>query len=208
MIEVARAVSPSTIEWHVGDATSLPFADDSYDAVLCQMGLMFMQDRHTAVAEMRRVTVAGGRVVVNTPGAIPPLFALMEQALVDHISADLGGFVHAVFSMHDPEDVASLLRDAGLVDVTAASVDRDAEPRRSGRVPVAVHQPHPDGPFVAQASGKRRRRRWSATWSSRGSRSSATTQCRSTCRWWSRPGARRPRSVRPVSPPSRRGAPS
>src|SRR5215212_9149315 len=48
MIEIARAVSPSTIEWHVGDATSLPFADEAYDAVLCQMCLMFMQDRHTA----------------------------------------------------------------------------------------------------------------------------------------------------------------
>jgi ubiquinone/menaquinone biosynthesis C-methylase UbiE len=85
------------------------------------MGLMFMQDRHAAVAEMRRVAAAGGRVVVNTPGVIQPLFALMEQALVDHISADLGGFVQAVFSMHDTEDVASLLRDGGLVDVTAAA---------------------------------------------------------------------------------------
>ena len=120
MIEVARAVSPSTIEWHVGDATSLPFADDTYDVVLCQMGLMFMQDRHAAVAEMRRVTAVGGRVAVNTPGVVPPLFALMEQALVDHISADLGGFVQAVFSLDDPEDVASLLRHVGLLDVTAA----------------------------------------------------------------------------------------
>ena len=29
MIDVARAVSPSDIRWHVGDAASLPFADDS-----------------------------------------------------------------------------------------------------------------------------------------------------------------------------------
>jgi ubiquinone/menaquinone biosynthesis C-methylase UbiE len=60
MIQIARAVSPSTIDWHVGDATSLPFADEAYDAVLCQMCLMFMQDRHTAVAEMRRVTPPAG----------------------------------------------------------------------------------------------------------------------------------------------------
>lgn len=121
MIGAARAVSPTTIAWHVADATSLPFPDGAYDAVLCQMGLMFMQDRRAAVAEMRRVTAPGGRVVVNTPGRIQPPFALMEQALVDHISADLGGFVRAVFSMHDPEELAALLRDAGLVDVTAAT---------------------------------------------------------------------------------------
>jgi SAM-dependent methyltransferase len=120
MIEVARTVSPSTIAWHVGDAASLPFADGSYNVVLCQMGLMFMPDRRAAVAEMRRVTASGGRVVVTTPGLIQPPFAIMEQALVDHISGDLGGFVRAVFSLHDPDEVTSLLRAAGLVDVTAA----------------------------------------------------------------------------------------
>src|SRR5919112_510996 len=58
MINVASAASPSTISWHVDDATSLPFPDGAYDVVLCQMGLMFMQDRQAAVGEMRRVTAA------------------------------------------------------------------------------------------------------------------------------------------------------
>ncbi len=154
MIDVARATpSPggAAIEWHVGDATSLPFGDGTYDAVLCQMGLMFMADRAAAVAEMRRVLAPGGRVVVNTPGAIQPPFVVLEQAIVEHISADLGGFVRAVFSMHDPDALATLLRKAGLRDVTA-------------RVsPVALRLPAPAeflwqyinftplGPIVAQA---------------------------------------------------------
>lgn len=122
MIDVARSTPAPTepaIEWHVGDAMSLPFPDNSYDAVLCQMGLMFMPDRAAAVSEMRRVAAPGGRVVVNTPGAIQPPFEIMERALVEHISRDLGGFVQAVFSMHDAEAMAALLRDAGLRDVTA-----------------------------------------------------------------------------------------
>ncbi|HEX7166952.1 MAG TPA: methyltransferase domain-containing protein, partial [Acidimicrobiales bacterium] len=113
MIDVARATAAPespTIEWHVGDAMSLPFADEQYDVVTCQMGLMFMEDRAAAVAEMRRVLVPGGRVVVTTPGAIQAPFALMEQAIVDHISPELGGFVRAVFSMHDHDAVAALLR--------------------------------------------------------------------------------------------------
>jgi ubiquinone/menaquinone biosynthesis C-methylase UbiE len=123
MIEVARATpAPATppIDWHVGDATSLPFPDGAFDVVLCQMGLMFMEDRAAAVAEMRRVLTPGGRLVVGTPGAIQPQFVALEQAIVDHISPDLGGFVRAVFSMHDPDAVAALLRDAGLEEVTAA----------------------------------------------------------------------------------------
>jgi SAM-dependent methyltransferase len=120
MIEVARASSPETIEWHVGDAMSLPFPDNAFDVVLCQMGLMFMEDRSTAVKEMQRVLVPGGRVIVSTPGAIQRPFALMEEAIVEHIGADLGAFVRAVFSMHDPNAVAALLRGADLVDVGAS----------------------------------------------------------------------------------------
>jgi ubiquinone/menaquinone biosynthesis C-methylase UbiE len=122
MVDVAKATPAPpqpTIEWHVGDATALPFPDDGYDAVLCQMGLMFMPDRAAAVAEMHRVAAPGGRVVIGTPGAIQPIFEIMERALVEHISADLGGFVRAVFSMHDPDILAALLSDAGLRDVTA-----------------------------------------------------------------------------------------
>ena len=115
------------------------------------MGLMFMQDRRAAVAEMRRVAAPGGRVVVNTPGAIQPPFALMEEALVDHISADLGGFVRAVFSMHNPEDVASLLRDAGLVDVTAAASTATLNLGAPAEFLWQYINLTPMGPFVAQA---------------------------------------------------------
>jgi ubiquinone/menaquinone biosynthesis C-methylase UbiE len=117
MIAVARVTAaPATpeIEWHVSDAADLPMATDDYDVVLCQMGLMFMEDRPAAIAEMHRVLAPGGRLVVNTPGAVQPPFELMRQTIADNISPELGGFVQAVFSMPDPDDVAALLADAGL----------------------------------------------------------------------------------------------
>ncbi len=123
MIDVARATpapEAPAIDWQVGDAMSLPLPGGSYDVVLCQMGLMFMEDRAAAVAEMCRVLAPGGRVVLGTPGAIQPPFVVLEQAIVEHINADLGGFVGAVFSLHDPEAVADLLRGAGLQDVEGA----------------------------------------------------------------------------------------
>ena len=126
MISVAKSTASSTashIEWHVGDAASLPLADDSYDVVLCQMGLMFMEDRPAALAEMRRVVVPGGRVVVNTPGAIQPAFVAMEQAIVEHISPDLGGFVRAVFSMHDPDALADAPPRRGIARRLGHRVD-------------------------------------------------------------------------------------
>lgn len=122
MIEVARSVpvpGGADVDWQVADAAALPIPDASVDVVLCQMGLMFMENRVAAVAEMRRVLAPSGRLVINTPGRIPPFFEALERAIVEHISPDLGGFVSAVFSMHDPEDVAVLLDDAGLADVAA-----------------------------------------------------------------------------------------
>lgn len=128
MIDVARrapAPAEPAIEWHVGDAASIPVPDAAYDVVVCQMGLMFMADKDRAAAEMRRVLAPGGRVVVVTPGEIQRPFEIMERAIVEHIGADLGAFVTLVFSMHDPGAVAALLRHAGLDDVTASVVGVD-----------------------------------------------------------------------------------
>jgi ubiquinone/menaquinone biosynthesis C-methylase UbiE len=122
MIEVARSVpmqGGASVDWQISDAAALPIHDASVDVVLCQMGLMFMENRAAALAEMRRVLAPSGRLAVNTPGRIPALFESLERAIVEHISADLGGFVSAVFSMHDPDDVAGLLRDAGWREVAA-----------------------------------------------------------------------------------------
>lgn len=44
MLTVARKVageSVPTIQWELGDAANLPFADSSLDVVLCQQGLQF-----------------------------------------------------------------------------------------------------------------------------------------------------------------------
>src|ERR671918_274748 len=154
MIDVAKTIpSPagSPIEWHVGDATAHPFPDDSYDVALCQMGLRFIEDRAAVLTETRRVLAPGGRLVINTPGRIQPAFELMEQAIVEHISADLGGFVRAVFSMHDPEAVATLLRDAGLSDVaTRVSPVRLQLPAPAEFLWQYINFT-PMAPFVAQA---------------------------------------------------------
>jgi SAM-dependent methyltransferase len=122
MIDVAKSVPApegAAIKWRVADAASIPLPDGSVDVVLCQMGLMFMENRAAAIGEMRRVLASPGRLAINTPGRIQPLFEAMERAIVDHISPDLGGFVGAVFSLHDPDAIAALLREGGLRNASA-----------------------------------------------------------------------------------------
>jgi SAM-dependent methyltransferase len=125
MIDVAKGVGVpdgAHVEWQVADAASLPLPDAAFDVVLCQMGLMFMEDRLGALSEMRRVLHPGGRIAVSTPGLIQPAFQVLEQGIEEHIDPGLGRFVAGVFSLHDPDEVASLLTSAGFSGATASTV--------------------------------------------------------------------------------------
>jgi ubiquinone/menaquinone biosynthesis C-methylase UbiE len=69
MIAVARERAPD-IAWHLAPAEELPFAPGQLDAVVCQFGLMFFEDRVRALREMLRVTKQGGPVAIAVWDAI------------------------------------------------------------------------------------------------------------------------------------------
>jgi SAM-dependent methyltransferase len=48
------------VEWRQADALDLPFADGTFDAVVCQFGAMFFPDKAKAYSEARRVLVPRG----------------------------------------------------------------------------------------------------------------------------------------------------
>jgi SAM-dependent methyltransferase len=51
--------------WRQADAMALPFKDASFDAVVCQFGVMFFPDRARGYAEVLRVLAPGGAFVFN-----------------------------------------------------------------------------------------------------------------------------------------------
>ncbi len=55
---------PGRLGWVAGDALRLPFRDEAFDAVTISFGLRNVADTVAALAEMRRVTRPGGRLVV------------------------------------------------------------------------------------------------------------------------------------------------
>jgi demethylmenaquinone methyltransferase/2-methoxy-6-polyprenyl-1,4-benzoquinol methylase len=63
MLRVGRRRRPD-LPFVAGDATRLPFADGAFDAVTISFGLRNVGDPAAALAEMRRVTRHGGRLVV------------------------------------------------------------------------------------------------------------------------------------------------
>ncbi len=63
MLGVGKRARPG-LAFTAGDATRLPFADASFDAVTISFGLRNVVDPDTALHEMARVTRSGGRLVV------------------------------------------------------------------------------------------------------------------------------------------------
>lgn len=115
MLAVARATDAGAIEWHEGDAESLPFEDGRFDVVFCQLSLQFVEQPSRALREMWRVTRAGGTVAVTVAGPTPPVFAVLAECLGRHVSPQAMGFVNRVFSMHNLEDMRTLMTEAGFV---------------------------------------------------------------------------------------------
>src|SRR5437868_3514054 len=61
MIELARRLHPA-IEFREADVEHLPFADDTFDAVVCAFGLGHFPRPKAAVAECVRTLLPGGRL--------------------------------------------------------------------------------------------------------------------------------------------------
>lgn len=71
MLAQAEAVGTRRpVTWRQADAMQLPFADTSFDAVVCQFGAMFFPDKAQAFAEARRVLRPGGVFLFNVWGRI------------------------------------------------------------------------------------------------------------------------------------------
>jgi ubiquinone/menaquinone biosynthesis C-methylase UbiE len=66
MLDQASAVGTRRpVEWRQADAMQLPFADGTFDAVVCQFGVMFFPEKFRAFAEARRVLRPGGVFIFN-----------------------------------------------------------------------------------------------------------------------------------------------
>lgn len=123
MLAVANRLQPK-IEWRQGDATALPFADASFDRVLCQFGLMFFPGRPAALREMHRVLKPGGRLAVATWDAIEISPPYVRQAeIVERLAGpEAAAIVRAPFVLADPAELERMLAAAGFESVKAETV--------------------------------------------------------------------------------------
>jgi ubiquinone/menaquinone biosynthesis C-methylase UbiE len=101
----------------VEDGQALSFPQGSFDAVVCNMGLMFFPDPARGLSEFRRVLRPNGRAAVSV-NTTP------ERSLVTRINVVIGRYVPSLapaaarlFSLGDEQHLRGLFAQAGFGDV-------------------------------------------------------------------------------------------
>ncbi len=74
-----------------GNAHALPFADATFDTVVCTFGLCAIPDLDAAVAEMHRVLRPGGRLVLVDHVESSALSARAVQRLLELVTVPMAG---------------------------------------------------------------------------------------------------------------------
>jgi SAM-dependent methyltransferase len=118
MLDRAAAVGACRpVAWRQADAMSLPFADRSFDAVVCQFGVMFFPDKSKALAQARRVLVPGGALIFNVWDRIEEneFAATVTDALERRYPQDPPRFMaRTPHGYHKPDMIAKDLAAAGF----------------------------------------------------------------------------------------------
>jgi ubiquinone/menaquinone biosynthesis C-methylase UbiE len=129
MLVVARSLSAVTgavIEWQEGSALAIPFPDEAFNVVCCQLGLQFFPDRPQALREMRRALLSGGRLALNVFGPIErnPATHALAAALDRLIGPSASLAKRTEHTLADTERLRTLVADAGFHNIEIETVSK------------------------------------------------------------------------------------
>ena len=126
MLEMAaRKLSSPRVAWRQADALALPFGRQSFDAVVCQFGIMFYPDQRAGHAEAARVLRAGGRYLASVWDDLSsnPVTETVHQAAAACFPHDPPAFFAR--TPHGSHDIAKLRADlaaSGFRDISIETV--------------------------------------------------------------------------------------
>jgi ubiquinone/menaquinone biosynthesis C-methylase UbiE len=144
----AKFRTDEAVQWLQADACSLPFDDRTFDAIVCQFGIMFVPDKALAAREAHRVLKSGGLFLFNVWDTMEhnELAQLTHRTIASYFDRDPPAFYKVPFGYHDQDEIKRVLKEAGFQEIKTEVVAKvgaanQAEDAATGLVqgnPVAV----------------------------------------------------------------------
>lgn len=116
------------LDWIVGDAMALPFADESFDVYTISFGIRNVTRPEAALAEAYRVLRRGGRLMVLEFSRVPNamlrrIYDLYSFRMIPRMGAAITGdresyryLVESIRRFPDQESFLAIIRDAGFAN--------------------------------------------------------------------------------------------
>lgn len=121
MLEAAQkqVLADPRLAWQPADATRLSFDAGSFDAVVCQFGVMFFADKARAFADMHRALRPGGRLLLNTWDSLERngISRAAHRAMTRVLPVDTPRFFEVPHHFHDAAVIHGLMQTAGFSDI-------------------------------------------------------------------------------------------
>jgi len=126
MLQVAKnKLDSNTVEFSIEDAQNLSFADNTFDLVICQFGLMFLKDRKKGLSEALRVLKLGGTFIFSTwdkTENTPLLKVVFNDVVIPFFTNDDPGRFEVPFSLFEPEVLKTWMEESGFKAVKTDKV--------------------------------------------------------------------------------------
>jgi ubiquinone/menaquinone biosynthesis C-methylase UbiE len=124
------------VEWRQADASSLPFDDRSFDAVVCQFGMMFVPDKALAAREAHRVLKTGGVFLFNVWDSLEhnALGRIPHEIITSFFEKDPPAFYQVPFGYYDRDEIKRVLEQAGFQEVRLEVVEKASGAATAGNV--------------------------------------------------------------------------
>lgn len=120
-LDVARGKigDQGNISVEVADAQALGYANERFDMVLCQFGVMLFPDKRKAYAEARRVLKPGGRYLFSVWDSVSrnPFAGVLVRTIQYLFGADPPAYFHVPYGYHDTDVIHNALQDHGFGDI-------------------------------------------------------------------------------------------
>jgi ubiquinone/menaquinone biosynthesis C-methylase UbiE len=117
--EAAREAGLTNVETRVMDAENIDLDADSFDAVICQLGLFLFSNPANVLRGMRRVVRPGGKVAAL-------VFSTVEknpyQGIPMGVARRFGSAPLPLFSLGETDFLENTFRESGLRDVTVRAL--------------------------------------------------------------------------------------